>query len=176
MIPIFIGYDPRETVAYNVLSHSIHTRASSPVSITPLMLSQLGNLMKRDRDPLQSTDFSFSRFLVPYLCDFTGWAIFMDCDMLLLDDVVNLWKMRDDKYSVMCVKHEHIPEEETKFLGRVQTRYEKKNWSSVMLFNCSKCLSLTPDYVNKASGLELHRFQWLKMKLKLEIFRPIGTI
>ena len=100
----------------------------------------------------------------------------MDCDMLLLDDVVNLWKMRDDKYSVMCLKHEHIPEEETKFLGRVQTRCEKKNWSSVMLFNCSKCLSLTPDYVNKASGLELHRFQWLKMKLKLEIFRPIGTI
>ncbi|MBM10057.1 MAG: glycosyltransferase [Magnetovibrio sp.] len=161
LIRIFIGFDPRETVAYHVLSHSIHARATEPVSIAPLMLSQLTNIMTRARNPLQSTDFSFSRFITPYLCEFEGWAIFMDCDMLVLDDIQKLWALRDDKYAVMCVKHEHEPKEETKFLGTTQTRYEKKNWSSVMLFNCAKCTALTVDYVNNASGLDLHRFNWL---------------
>ena len=161
MIRIFIGFDPRETVAYHVLSHSIHARASAPVSIAPLMLSQLGGLMTRERNSLQSTDFSFSRFLTPYLCGFEGWAMFMDCDMLVLEDIVKLWALRDDKYAVMCVKHDHVPKEKTKFLGAQQTKYEKKNWSSVMLFNCAKCTALTPDYVNNASGLDLHRFNWL---------------
>ncbi len=161
MIRIFIGYDHRETVAFHVLSHSIHSRASAPVSVTPLMLDQLDRLMWRDRHNLQSTDFSFSRFLVPYLCGYEGWALFMDCDMLMLDDVTNLWRLRDDHYAVQCVKHDHRPSEDTKFLNQIQTQYEKKNWSSVMLFNTAKCTTLTPDYVNMASGLELHRFHWL---------------
>ena len=161
MIRVFIGFDPRETVAFHVLSQSIHDRASEPVSITPIMLSQLDGLMTRERNPLQSTDFSFSRFLTPYLCDFEGWAVFMDCDMLVLDDIAKLWALRDDAYAVQVVKHDHVPEEEVKFLGATQTKYEKKNWSSVMLFNCAKCQALTPDYVNTASGLQLHRFQWL---------------
>ena len=158
---VFIGYEPREAVAYSVLVHSINRRASMPVSVTPLMLSQLDSLMTRPRDPLQSTEFSFSRFLTPYLANFEGWALFMDCDMLMLDDIANLWRLRDDRYAVMCVKHDHVPTEDTKFLGERQTRYEKKNWSSVMLFNCARCTALTPDYVNSASGLQLHRFEWL---------------
>ena len=85
----------------------------------------------------------------------------MDCDMLVLDDIAKLWALRDDAYAVQVVKHDHVPEEEVKFLGAPQTKYEKKNWSSVMLFNCAKCQTLTPDYVNTASGLQLHRFQWL---------------
>ena len=161
IIRVFIGYDPREAVAFNVLQHSIITRASQPVSIMPLGLQQLGPLMWRDRNPLQSTDFSFSRFLTPYLAGYDGWALFMDCDMLMLTDIAKLWALRDDRYAVMCVKHDHVPTEDTKFLGAVQTKYEKKNWSSVMLFNCAKCQALTPDYVNTASGLELHRFHWL---------------
>jgi hypothetical protein len=161
MIRIFIGYDPREAVAFNVLAHSIQTRASEPVTIAPLMLSQLGKLMWRARHDLQSTDFSFSRFLVPHLCDYQGWALFMDCDMLVRDDIARLWALRDDSYAVMCVKHDHVPNESTKFLGQAQTRYEKKNWSSVMLFNTAKCRALTADYVNTASGLDLHRFHWL---------------
>jgi len=161
MIRVFIGFDPRETVAFHVLSQSIHDRASEPVSITPLALSQLGTLMNRERNPLQSTDFSFSRFLTPFLCDFQGWSIFMDCDMLVLDDIANLWNLRDEQYAVQVVKHDHQPSEGLKFLGQPQTRYEKKNWSSVMLFNNAKCQALTPDYVNTASGLELHRFRWL---------------
>ena len=161
MIPVFIGYDSREAVAFSVLAHSIHVRASKPVAITPLMLSQLNGLLLRARHPLQSTDFSFSRFLTPYLSDYVGWSVFMDCDMLMLEDIAKLWHLRDERYAVMVVKHCHDPREKTKFLGEPQTKYEKKNWSSVMLFNNSKCKVLTPDYVNTASGLELHQFKWL---------------
>lgn len=162
MIRIFIGFDKRETVAWHVLTHSILARSGEPLAITPLSLKNLGQLMWRERNPLQSTDFSFSRFLTPFLSDYEGWSIFMDCDMLVLDDIANLWELRDDRYAVMCVKHHHIPSEETKFLGAAQTKYEKKNWSSVMLFNNAKCRALTPEYVNSASGLELHQFKWLE--------------
>lgn len=161
MIRVFIGYDSREAVAYSVLAHSINTRATVPVTITPLMLSQLGGIYRRERNPLQSTDFSFSRFLVPYLCNFEGWAIFTDNDMLVLDDIARLWALRDDRYAVQVVKHNHVPKEEVKFLGYQQTKYEKKNWSSVMLMNCAKCRALTADFVNTATGLELHQFKWL---------------
>lgn len=161
-IRIFIGYDPRETVAFSVLAHSINARASKPVSIVPIMLSQLGEVFHRERDPLQSTDFSFSRFLTPYLAGYQGWALFMDCDMIMLEDVARLWELRDDRYAVMCVQHNHVPKEETKFLDQPQSKYAYKNWSSVMLFNCAKCTALTPDYVNAASGLQLHQFKWLE--------------
>jgi hypothetical protein len=161
MIRVFIGYDPREAVAFNVLSYSIQRHASEPVAITPLMLKQLGRVLTRERHPLQSTDFSFSRFLTPHLSGYSGWSIFMDCDMLMLDDVAKLYALRDERYAVMVVKHHHVPVETRKFLGEPQSRYEKKNWSSVMLFNNEKCRALTPDYVNRASGLELHQFKWL---------------
>jgi hypothetical protein len=81
--------------------------------------------------------------------------------MLMLDDIAKLWELRDERYAVQVVKHEHAPTETTKFLGAVQTKYEKKNWSSLMLMNCGKCKALTPEYVNTASGLELHQFKWL---------------
>ncbi|HET9471191.1 MAG TPA: glycosyltransferase [Usitatibacter sp.] len=162
MIRVFIGYDDREAAAFGVLSHSIHARSSEPVSIAPLRLTELAGVYKRARDPLQSTDFSFSRFLTPYLCGYEGWAVFMDCDMLVLDDIAKLWRLRDQRYAVQVVKHVHVPKEEVKFLGAVQTKYAKKNWSSVMLMNCAKCTALTPDYVNAASGLELHQFKWLE--------------
>jgi hypothetical protein len=161
LIPVFIGYDPREAVAYSVLSFSIQRRASEPVAIAPLMLSQLGQVYHRERHPLQSTDFSFTRFLTPYLSHYSGWSLFMDCDMLMLDDIAKLWALRDERYAVMVVKHVHIPRETSKFLGEPQSRYEKKNWSSVMLFNNARCRTLTPEYVNNASGLELHQFMWL---------------
>jgi hypothetical protein len=161
VIPVFIGFDPRETVAFNVLCQSIHARSTQPVCIAPLALSQLGQVYTRERNPLQSTDFSFSRFLTPFLCDYAGWSVFMDCDMLMLDDIAKLWALRDERYAVMCVKHDHRPKEAVKFLGAVQTKYEKKNWSSVMLFNNARCRALTPEYVNRATGLELHQFKWL---------------
>jgi lipopolysaccharide biosynthesis glycosyltransferase len=161
-IRVFIGYDPRETIALYVLAHSMHHRSSAPVSITPLALSNLSSILTRSRHPLQSTDFSFSRFLTPYLSGYAGWSVFMDCDMLMLDDVSKLYALRDDQYAVMAVKHNHIPKEQRKFLNEPQTTYGKKNWSSVMLFNNARCKALTPDYVNSATGLELHQFKWLE--------------
>lgn len=161
MIRIFIGYDPREAAAFNVLSHSIHVRASEPVLIAPLMLSQLKKQLWRERHPLQSTDFSFSRFLVPLLSGFEGWSLFCDSDMLMIDDIANLWSLRDDRFAVQVVKHDHKPADTVKFLDQPQRPYEKKNWSSVILFNNARCQALTADYVNTATGLELHQFKWL---------------
>lgn len=161
VIRVFIGFDPREAVAYNVLGHSIQARASQPVAIAPLALSQLRGVLARERHPLQSTDFSFSRFLTPCLSGYGGWSVFMDCDMLMLEDVAKLVALRDERCAVMVVKHNHVPRESRKFLGEPQSKYEKKNWSSVMLFNNARCRALTPDYVNSASGLELHQFKWL---------------
>lgn len=167
MINIYIGFDKNEEVAFHVLSASILRRASEPVTITPVALNSLRNIFSRDLNPLQSTEFSFSRFLTPYLSDYKGWSIFMDCDMLVLDDIAELWKLRDDQYSVMCVKHDHKPREQVKFLNKIQTQYEKKNWSSLMLLNNEKCKTLTVDYVNSASGLDLHRFKWLNNEAEI---------
>lgn len=159
---IFIGFDSKEVVAYHALCQSILEHSSIPVSFTPIALDNLSGVFTRERNQLQSTEFSFSRFLVPYLSDFEGWSLFLDCDMLLRRDIADLWKLRDDRFAVMCCKHDYAPKEETKFLGQVQTKYEKKNWSSVVLFNCARCTALTPDFVNSATGLELHQFKWLK--------------
>src|SRR5687768_3912896 len=126
------------------------------------MLSQLNGVYLRDKHPLQSTDFSFTRFLTPYLAGYTGWSLFMDCDMLMREDIAGLWALRDERHSVMVVKHDHVPRETEKFLGMPQSKYAKKNWSSVMLFNNARCRALTPEYVSTATGLELHQFKWLE--------------
>ncbi len=161
MIRIFVGYDNRIPVAFQTLVHSITQRSSVPVTVCPINLTNIKGIFHREANSLQSTEFSFSRFLTPYLSSYEGWSIFMDNDIILLDDIAKLWALRDDKYSVMCVQHDHAPSEKKKFMGAVQTSYEKKNWSSVILFNNAKCKALTPDYVNTASGLELHQFKWL---------------
>ncbi len=162
MINIFIGYDNKEKVAYNVLSHSIIQNSTKPVAITPIALNHLKDDFVRERNSLSSTEFSFSRFMIPHLMNYQGWALFMDCDMLMFEDVSKLWRMRDDSKAIQVCKHDYVPKEKTKFLGQTQTVYPKKNWSSFMLMNCKKCSSLTPDYVNRASGLELHQFKWLE--------------
>lgn len=161
MIRVFIGYDSRLPALSSVLAHSINARASEPVSISLVSLAQVQRIFNRERNPLQSTEFSFSRFLAPYLSGYEGFSIFMDNDMIVLDDIAKLWVLRDERYAVQCVKHDHQPKEGTKFLGEPQTAYAKKNWSSVMIFNNAKCRALTPEYVNTASGLELHQFKWL---------------
>ena len=158
---VFIGYDSKEVVAYHALVQSILDRASIPVAFVPIALDTLGGVFTRERNALQSTEFSFSRFLTPYLSNFEGWSLFCDCDMIMRTDIAELWALRDDRYAAMCVQHDYVPKVETKFLGQTQTKYEKKNWSSVILFNNAKCKTLTPDYVNSASGLELHQFKWL---------------
>ena len=160
-IKVFIGYDENETVAFHVLAHSIMRHASKPVEIVPVVKSHMSAFYTRERANLESTDFSFTRFLAPYLCDYKGWAIFTDCDMLVTADIAELWALRDDKYAVMCTKHDYQPVGDTKFLGQVQTKYEKKNWSSVMMFNNARCTALTPEVVSTETGLFLHQFKWL---------------
>jgi len=162
MINVFIGYDTKEKVAFNVLSYSILKNSTKPVSITPIYLENIKDDFIRERNNLSSTEFSFSRFIVPHLMNYQGWALFMDCDMLMTADINELWRLRDDSYAVQVCKHDYEPKHNEKFLGQVQTKYEKKNWSSFMLLNCKKCTTLTPDYVMKASGLELHQFKWLE--------------
>lgn len=167
MLQIFIGFDPREAAAYDTLAHSIRRRASIPVSIRPLVQKELreAGLYTRERGPTESTEFSLTRFLVPALTAWQGWSLFMDCDMLCRADIAELYAMRQADKAVQVVKHDYVPKTQRKFLDQVQTKYQRKNWSSLMLFNGERCRRLTPEYVNSASGLELHRFKWVEDRL-----------
>ena len=162
ILDVFVGYDRDEMVAYHVLCQSILERSSVPVRFTPLYLPSLRAVFARERAPQQSTDFAFSRFLTPHLSNHAGWSLFMDCDMLLRADLAELFALRDERYAVMVCKHDYSPKSDVKFLNHQQTRYAKKNWSSVMLFNNARCRALTPEFVSTASGLELHQFKWLE--------------
>ena len=167
MLSVYIGYDPKESVAFYTLAHSILRRSSIPVSIAPVMQSQLKGLYTRPRGPTESTEFSLTRFLVPALSAFQGWSIFMDCDMLCRVDIAGLAaeiERQPDKAVLVC-QHDYVPRTERKFLDQVQTKYPRKNWSSLMVFNNERCRALSPEYVNTASGLELHRFAWLDDRL-----------
>ncbi|GAQ89896.1 Nucleotide-diphospho-sugar transferases superfamily protein [Klebsormidium nitens] len=162
---IFIGYDAKEDVAFQVCKQSILKHASVPVHIVPIKQKDLrdGGLYTRLRDPTESTEFSFTRFLTPYLAGYMGWAMFVDCDFLYTADIKQLTELIDDKYAVMCVKHDYAPTSPTKMDGQIQTTYPRKNWSSMVLYNCGhpKNRILTPELVSQESGAFLHRFQWL---------------
>jgi lipopolysaccharide biosynthesis glycosyltransferase len=159
---ICIGFDRQEVVAYHVLSQSILERCSRPVRFTPIVLGALKAVFDRPAVSEQSTDFSFTRFLTPYLSGYEGWSLFMDCDMVARADLAELFALADDRYAVMVCQHHYTPKDTVKFLGHTQLPYPKKNWSSVMLLNNARCRALTPSYVETASGLELHRFEWLR--------------
>lgn len=160
---IFIGYDPVEAVAYHTLCHSILSRASVPVAITPINLMNLRGIYSRQRDPHQSNEFSFTRFLVPYLAGYEGWALFMDCDMLVTTDIKELFDLAEEDKAVMVVKHDYTPCSTEKYLGTKQYPYPRKNWSSVVLWNCGHPANrvVDPGFVNTAPALDLHRFRWL---------------
>lgn len=160
MIDVFIGYDEGEKIAYHILAESIRRNSSQPVSITPLCLNNIPEFT-REKQENQSTDFAFSRFMVPSLRKYQGFSIFMDCDMMFRGDIAELWNKRNFIYSVMCCKHDYEPKQD-KFRGAKNEKFEKKNWSSMMIMNNSLCNRLTPEYVNEASGLELHQFKWLE--------------
>jgi len=163
-IRLFVGFDSEQPLASQVFAFSAARRSSLPLSIQFLVLSQLREIFRRDREPLQSTEFAFTRFLVPFLCGYEGWAIFADGDMICLDDIAGLWNERDSRHAVQVVKRDQhgMTEQGLKFLGRAQTPYQRKNWSSVMLFNCRACRQLTPGYVETAPGLDLHQFAWVR--------------
>jgi len=164
---VFVGYDPREDIAYQVCKHSILTRQPN-ANVRPLVQKELRDAgwYTRPVDKLASTEFTFTRFLVPELANFEGWAVFMDCDMILTTDIKELFDQADDKYAVMCVQHDYTPKEGMKMDGQKQTVYPRKNWSSVVLFNCAHPSNarLTQDMVNdpELNGAYFHRFSWLK--------------
>ena len=163
---VYIGYDSKEDIAYRVCKYSILKRSRSNIKITSLKLYELiaKNLYKRDIDPLASTEFTYSRFLVPALNNYNGWAIFCDCDFIFFEDIANILKNIDQSKAVYCVQHDYTPKEKHKMDGQKQTIYPRKNWSSFILFNCShpsnKKLSL--DLVNSETGSFLHQFKWLE--------------
>jgi len=174
MIPIYIGFDPKEQEAYEVCEYSIRQRASVPVEIKPI--SSAHSLYDRqeysrngtrydqvDGRPF-STDFSFARFLVPAIQKFEGWAVFMDCDFLILDDVAKLMEHADPERAVYVVQRRHVPLEPYKWGGHVQALYPRKNWSSFVLWNCGHKANgiLSPHVVNEAKGRSLHTFEWLR--------------
>jgi len=161
IIPIFIGYDPREAIAYHTCVNSIIRNASRPVSIVPVALNLFKDYNETHTDG--SNHFIYTRFLVPYLMGFTGSAIFIDGDMIVRGDIAELWDMRNPYMDVQVVKHNYKTRMPTKYLGAKNEDYPRKNWSSVILWNCSNWPNrrLTPEFIQKSTGSELHRFSWI---------------
>ncbi len=187
---IFVGYDVREQSAFNVLRYSALKYSSAPINVYPIdqdVLRRMGMYRRSwllgsshkpqpknkndiqhidlfDRRPF-STDFSFTRFLVPFLNRLSGWALYMDCDMYFRSDPIELFnKYKDKKKAIYCVKHNYQPSEKIKMYGTKQIQYSRKNWSSLVLFNCSHPAhnNFTIDDVNTKPGRWLHNFLWLK--------------
>lgn len=160
---IFIGYDPREAVAYHVCANSIIRHARSPVSITPLALNTL-NCVYDEQHRDASNDFVYSRFLVPYLCNFSGSAIFIDGDMVVRDDISGLLDWLEPDHAVAVVQHDYKTKAPIKYLGAKNEDYPRKNWSSVIAWNCGhmKNRKLTPETVEDLPGSYLHRFAWMQ--------------
>ena len=165
MIQVFIGYDPVEAIVYHVCSNSIIRTASEPVAIAPLAL----NLMKdyRESHTDGSNQFIYSRFLVPSLMGYKGWALFMDGDMVFREDISHLWALRDERCAVMVVKHDYKTKSKVKYFGSRNEDYPRKNWSSLILWNCGHPLNnlLTPEFIESSKGEVLHRFSWIPDEL-----------
>lgn len=163
-IPVFIGFDQREAVAYHVCAQSIIEKASEPISIHPLALNMLKGF---DGQKDGTNAFIFSRYLVPHLMGYQGWAIFIDGDMVVDADIARLWDERNDQYAALVVKHDYKTRHSRKYIGtpieNSNVDYPRKNWSSVMLINCAHPSNsvLTPEFVASKDGAYLHRFQWL---------------
>lgn len=168
-IQVVIGFDQREAVAYHTFCQSILERASQPVSFTPLALNTLSSYVEQHTDG--SNAFIYSRFLAPWLMDYRGWAIFADGDMICRDDIAKLWALRDDTKAVMVVQHDYKTKAHQKYLGNQNQDYPRKNWSSVILWNCAhpENRRLDPQYVMTHPGSHLHRFAWLDDALIGEI-------
>ena len=162
---IFVGYDSREDIAYEVCKKSLLKHSSVTLDVKPIKQREMRErgIYWREHDALASTEFSFTRFLVPYLAGFEGWAVFCDCDFLWRGDIAELMDYADPQYAVMCVQHRYEPKETHKMDNRVQHQYPRKNWSSMMLINCghpNTVQGLTLDDVNKQTGMYLHQLQW----------------
>jgi lipopolysaccharide biosynthesis glycosyltransferase len=160
-IPIFVGYDPREAIAYHTCVNSIIRNSSRPVAIVPVALNLFRDYAETHTDG--SNHFIYTRFLVPYLMEYQGWAIFIDGDMILRGDIAELWDLRQYTKDAMVVKHDYKTRMKEKYLGSPNEDYPRKNWSSVILWNCNAIRNrqLDPEFVQKSTGAFLHRFSWI---------------
>ena len=177
MLNLFIGYDPREDEAYRVACGSASMRSSVPVAIHKLDADELyrqrllyrpvdqrdGRMWDHLSGAAQSTTFATSRFLVPFIHR-TGWSLFVDCDVVVLADLAELFALADDRYALMCVQHAPLPESGIKMDGQIQSPYARKNWSSVMLINPAHSAwnRVSVPLINHYPGDLLHRFFWLR--------------
>jgi lipopolysaccharide biosynthesis glycosyltransferase len=161
MIDVVIGYDNEIPLLAHTATHSLLEHSTVPLRIHYLNKRNMKTIWMRPRGVYDSTEFSNSRFLVPYLYDYTGWTLFVDSDVIFKTDIAELFSLRNDDYAVMCVKHNQKINSDRKFLNRKQEAYDFKNWSSLMLFNNEKCKNLSLEYVNTAPGLDLHQFKWI---------------
>ena len=162
IVDIIVGFDQRESVAYHTFAQSVIENSTIPVRFLPLSMSSLSNYKEVHKDG--SNDFIYSRFLVPYMMNFKGWAIYADGDMVCLEDIKKLWDLRSNKYAVQVVKHDYKTKITEKYWGNKNENYPRKNWSSLILWNCEHKSHkvLTPDFIQNQSGAFLHRFSWIK--------------
>ena len=167
MIPVYVGFDPREEAGTHAFASSLLHRSSWPVSVVPLHLPMFRSFYSAGgRDG--SNAFTYTRFLIPYLQGWKGWAIYCDgADMLMRADIADLWDLRDEYKAVQVVQHDYRTKHPRKYVGTpmeaVNEDYPRKQWSSVMLINCAsyQWRKLTPESVARMSGSELHRFAFL---------------
>ena len=160
-VKIVVGFDQREAIAYHTFSQSVLEKSSLPVLFLPLSMNTLKGYKETHND--KSNDFVYSRFLTPYLHNFEGWAIFADGDMVCQSDIKELWDLRDETKALQVVMHDYKTKFNQKYLGNTNENYPRKNWSSLILWNCShpKHKVLTPDFISSQTGKYLHRFSWL---------------
>ena len=161
-INLIVGFDQREAVAYHVFCQTIIDRATMPVQFLPLAENTLNKYKEVHTDG--SNKFIYSRFLSPYLMNFSGWAIFADGDMVCQADISELWSLRDETKAVQVVKHDYKTKAVKKYLGNKNEDYPRKNWSSLILWNCGhpENAILTPEFIQSQPGSYLHRFSWLE--------------
>jgi hypothetical protein len=163
MLKVFSGYDPRVPAGFEVFRYSVERHCSMPVTVAALDQEKLRavEVYTRAEDAKASTPFSLTRFLVPFLCNYEGYALVCDgSDMICTRDIADLFSAYAHTAAVSCVQHEYRPAKHPKFFGQRQHVYPRKNWSSLMLFDCARCKSLSLNYVNTATPAELHRFKW----------------
>lgn len=164
-LKVFVGYDRREDIAWQVCRFSLERHSRGPLFIAPIRqdsVRELG-LYTRPLDKSATTEFSLTRFLTPYLAATSGWVVFCDCDFLFTADVHGVLEGLDPEKALYCVQHDYTPRFGVKMDNQQQTSYPRKNWSSFMVFNCNHpdVKALTPDVVNSASPAYLHRFEWI---------------
>ena len=159
---IVVGFDQKESVAYHTFVQSVIENSTIPTRFMPLNIGSLTNYKETHKDG--SNDFIYSRFLVPYLMNFNGWAIYADGDMVCVEDIKKLWDLRDDKFAVQVVKHDYKTKIKTKYWGNKNEDYPRKNWSSLILWNCNHQTHkiLTPKFIQQQTGAFLHRFSWVE--------------